>query len=480
LAFACDSGVGVACTQKKWEKAKQLVTTLQQELHSDGLLEHKNLERIRGFFIHMQRTYPVFTPFLKGMHLTLDGWHDHKDEESWPILHSDPDTVTPTLGTLSKAPHRVTPAARLADDLLCLSTLLDMDEPPTCLIRASRRLVVIYGFVDASSSGFGGSFALPDGSVYFRHGIWGRDSDSDSSNFREFNNLVESLEDSVLLGELANSELYVFTDNTSVEGAYYKGNSPSRRLFELVLRLRCIEMKASIKLFIIHVAGSRMISQGTDGLSRGNLSSGIFATSSMALHIPLHLLALDRCTSLLPWIQSWVPDAALAPLSPMDWFDMGHGIQGYHRNLDGMLVPQPTTQQWFLWTPPPAAGRAAMEELATSRHQQTHLNHVFIIPRLFTSQWRRLLYKFADIVFEIPPGSRDCWPLSMHEPLVVGLTFRFLSHSPWTLQRHRCVLELERELRQVWQTVQGDERTLLRKLCLLPSTLEPMSQCMAR
>jgi hypothetical protein len=90
-----------------------------------------------------------------------------------------------------------------------------------------------------------------------------------TSNFRELTNLVDSIEQGVSCGELTNTELFLFTDNTTAEGAYYKGNSPSRPLFEQILRLRRLEMVATLRLHVIHVAGTQMIQQGTDGLSRG-------------------------------------------------------------------------------------------------------------------------------------------------------------------------------------------------------------------
>jgi hypothetical protein len=81
--------------------------------------------------------------------------------------------------------------------------------------------------------------------------------------------LVTAIEEGLASGHLPNTELFVFTDNAAAEGAFYKGNSPSRLLFELILRLRLIDMQGQLKLHVIHVAGSRMIEQGTDGLSRG-------------------------------------------------------------------------------------------------------------------------------------------------------------------------------------------------------------------
>jgi len=51
--------------------------------------------------------------------------------------------------------------------------------------RADIQSIAVYGFVDASSSGFGSSFALPDGAVLFHHSVWERDMDSLLSNFKE-------------------------------------------------------------------------------------------------------------------------------------------------------------------------------------------------------------------------------------------------------------------------------------------------------
>jgi hypothetical protein len=53
------------------------------------------------------------------------------------------------------------------------------------MMRTKKRAVAVYGFVDASLAGYGGSFSLPDGALWFRHGVWGRDADSVTSNFRE-------------------------------------------------------------------------------------------------------------------------------------------------------------------------------------------------------------------------------------------------------------------------------------------------------
>jgi len=223
--------------------------------------------------------------YLKGMHLTLDGWQPHHDTKMWKLPPSDWEHLEFSDAD-AQAPLDLVPAPRLADDVYCLQQLFAPPSPPTRLIRCLTHLVAIYEFVDASSTGFGGSIELPDGSLLFRHSLWGWDADSASSNFKELCNLVDSIEDGVHCGELANSELFIFTDNTTAEGCYYHGNSDSWHLFGQILHLRQLEMHASLCLHVIHVAGTQMIHQGTDGLSRGILTDGVFAADPMKLHIP--------------------------------------------------------------------------------------------------------------------------------------------------------------------------------------------------
>jgi hypothetical protein len=114
-----------------------------------------------------------------------------------------------------------------------------------------------------------------------------------------------------------------------------------------------------------------------------------------------------------------------------------------------------------------------------SRHKWPYLNHIFVVPRLFTSQWRRLLHKMADLVFKLPVGSRPAWPPNMHEPLVFGLTLRFVACPPFKLRYHPSVLELGRTLQGLWPHVLRDERAVLHKLCHSPTTLETLSSGVA-
>ena len=84
--------------------------------------------------------------------------------------------------------------------------------------------------------------------------------------------------------------------------AFYKGNSKSPLLFDLVLRLRKLQLKANFKLHVVHVAGSRMIEQGTDGLSRGMIYERLLGSRyNFLAYLPLHKSAISRSSDALTW-----------------------------------------------------------------------------------------------------------------------------------------------------------------------------------
>jgi hypothetical protein len=99
-------------------------------------------------------------------------------------------------------------------------------------------------------------------------------------------------------------EIFLFTDNTTAEAAYWKGHSKSRKLFEIVLRLKKLEMEYDLLLHVIHVSGKRMIHQGTDGLSRADKTAGVMMGRRMQEFVPLHESSLERSKQLRGWLQS--------------------------------------------------------------------------------------------------------------------------------------------------------------------------------
>jgi hypothetical protein len=90
----------------------------------------------------------------------------------------------------------------------------------------------------------------------------------------------------------ATIELFMFTDNSVMECAYFKGTSSRPILFDLVLWLRKLELHAGWKIHVINIDGTQMICQGTDGLYRGDMLTGVMGGAGIITFIPLTLTAV--------------------------------------------------------------------------------------------------------------------------------------------------------------------------------------------
>jgi hypothetical protein len=462
IVEATKEGVYVTVSQERWTKAKRYIGEIVDELASsrNQTLDFKPLERKRGFLIYVTRTYPAMVPYLKGIHQTLDSWRTNRDSDGWKLSAKELAARIRNGRSLQKEPEgpptRVKAAVRLAGDLEAFTKLFDSEAPPRRLVRSSVSLQIFYGFGDASGVGHASNFqgfsrlgdkVKEDDRIHYRYGHWCDAVSEASSNYRELLNLVESLEAQVESGRVQGAEVFLFTDNSTAEAVFFKGNSSSRSLFDLMLRLRHIEMKGELVLHVVHVAGTRMIEEGADGGSRGDLTQGAMAGHSVLDFVPLHLSALDRSDNLEQWIRSWWDDGRgeLLKLSPEGWFDEGQ--------RDGC----------FLWSPPPAAADVVAEQLGEARHKRPDCTHITIVPRLMTGRWRKSLGKEADLVLEIPAGV-PFWPSSMHEPLILLVSLPLCRYEPWSYRGTGFLEGLRRELRPLWKNVPERCGTLLRKL----------------
>ena len=115
--------------------------------------------------------------------------------------------------------------------------------------------------------------------------------------------------------------------------------------------------------------------------------------------------------------------------------------------------------------PPPGAADAALEELRKARINRQDSTHFFICPRLLTTDWLKQLYKVADLVFHVLPGTPG-WPTNMFEPLTVGIVFPFLRRRPWQFKGTPKMFYLAREVRKVFKNKEVDGGDFLRKLLL--------------
>jgi hypothetical protein len=271
-----------------------------------------------------------------------------------------------------------------------------------------------------------------------------------SSNYKELRNLVMAIQRLEESGKLDGAELFMFTDNSTAESAFFKGTSTSKALFELVLELRQIEMRTGSRLHIIHVPGTRMIDQGTDGLSRGDMNAGVMAGDDLMAHVPLHLSALDRRPKLAEWLQGWLTnkDGEEAEiLEPERWFERHEGGGAY------------------IWTPPPAAARRVNTELARSILKRPESMHAVLIPRLMTGYWRKVLSKICDLTLELPTPTPNhpLWDSDCHEPLILAIAFPLARNEPWRAKGSDRLLDLQGRLPDLWKDDPECGRSVLRE-----------------
>ena len=241
---------------------------------------------------------------------------------------------SPTSGITQAAP-------RFLLDLKAILQLAAGDTPRSRCVRSTNTLTAYYGFGDASSGGFGSTVARPDG-LYGRFGLWGKDAEDQSSNYRELRNLVETVEEEAIARYLTGGELWLFTDNSTAKGCFFRGGSSLKLLHELVLQLRTTELEYDLTLHVVHVAGTRMIAQGTDGLSRGIFLEGVVRGEDMLSFVDLSCTAIERHPGVLEFVRSWVApilgDSTV--LLPEEWFREGHGIVGSTKDSTGLWIPQ--------------------------------------------------------------------------------------------------------------------------------------------
>ena len=324
-----------------------------------------------------------------------------------------------------------------------------------------------YGFGDASGKGFGNAVEV-EGIIHSEFGQWSNSVEGKHSNYKDLRNLVNAVIKAYDDGLLKDCKLFLFTDNFVAECAYYNGGSNRNKdLDDLVHQLWKLQMTGDFTLHVYHVAGTRMIESGIDGLSRGDKSEGIAKGVGMLKFIPIHLNGMERSGKLYGWIKSWWPNelGELKLRTPEDWFagvmDVGN----------------------FLWMVAPGAGEAAVEQLSAHTHGRSNTHHIFIIPRLCTCCWRKQLLKICDVVFTVLP-QHYFWDTDMHEPLLVGIHFPLLPpetrFKPWKLKRTKFVEGFKSDVHRMQASGKPMDWDILRKFSLQARSIPSLSNGMAR
>ena len=118
---------------------------------------------------------------------------------------------------------------------------------------------------------FGGKYQPIAQLLRVRIGFWCTELSEKSPNKREFHNLFNHVKEEAEAGRFTGHEVWIGTDSKVAERIWHKGGSTDKELYEIMLEMREITLEHQFLLHLIHVAGSRLIRCGVDGLSRGDL-----------------------------------------------------------------------------------------------------------------------------------------------------------------------------------------------------------------
>lgn len=101
-------------------------------------------------------------------------------------------------------------------------------------------------------------------------------TDETSSYFKEAINLVFILKRIIENKKIKRgSEVFLFTNNEVVEQMYFRELYHSPLLHQMIVEIRKLGMNGDLILLFVWISGKLMIAQGTNGLSRDDLSSGV-------------------------------------------------------------------------------------------------------------------------------------------------------------------------------------------------------------
>jgi hypothetical protein len=91
-------------------------------------------------------------------------------------------------------------------------------------------------------------------------------------------------------------------------------------MFNLVLRLLTLELHDGWKIHAIHITGTLMIYQGTDGLSQRYKMTGVMGGAEMLTLIHSALATVERRPELMEWVDSWWGTGDTSWLTPKGWY----------------------------------------------------------------------------------------------------------------------------------------------------------------
>jgi hypothetical protein len=273
---------------------------------------------------------------------------------------------------------------------------------------------------DGSGTGTGGTIDVTGMEVLQWMGSWLPASLPYTSNWKELKTLCLTLEqllhDPSRRKAVKGTTLFYFTDNEVTYYIAHSGSSSTPALHALIMHIKDLERKLDLHLEVVHVPGTTMIAQGTDGLSRGIWIS-YNHTSQPTLQ---YTCAVFDPATHAEGMEAWVAGLCERTDHPS------------LRHWDVNWVDQAVLGQFTLWLPPPAVARQLLSHLLNLWTESPwETSFVAVIPRVMQQEWAyltRYMTRLGSFKWEVIPF--PCPELSLPIPLVVLYTSPHLRALP--------------------------------------------------
>ena len=276
----------------------------------------------------------------------------------------------------------------------------------TCRASARRGLVMKWG--DGSGTGTGGTTELyrvaagqeANPGVELWMGVWKTRAAERSSNWKEARTVLESLLLERGSERIRETTVFYFTDNLVSYYIINGGSSRSPELHHLVQEIKEVCQHLGCRLEVVHVPGTLMILQGTDGLSRG---VWLAPERRMSEINQLVFEPVFMSPSLCEWASALV---SARPGKPQDYATIGS-----FRHIQGCLT---------VWNPPPECARQVLGTYLRRWVQCFEDSEaVFLIPRILQKQWGHM--------------SRYIREVGVFQSGLLPVSCRFVSHLPFVV-----------------------------------------------
>ncbi|CAJ1946038.1 unnamed protein product [Cylindrotheca closterium] len=243
-------------------------------------------------------------------------------------------------------------------------------------VRGWEAATLVPTFGDGSGTGTGGTIQLPNCDFEMWRGKWKPSIYIFPSVWKELATLKETLlriKESPHAHQVIGTTVFYFTDNSGVYWIATTGSSRTRSLHKLISEIRLLELDLQCVLQVVHVPGRVLITQGTDGLSRGvwmsalqnimdsdRLTQAIFdpVPFDMAL-VWTHLPQSAPVTQYRSWNQPWTASLCL--------------------------------HQTTVWCPPPELARQLLTFLLNSWVECPFTTSALLfVPRVVEASWQHM------------------------------------------------------------------------------------------